>query len=236
MLTYSRAEWKQAAKNGLQGRWGLAIASYLLAVLVPSMVLGVFSGVFSGGMEAAALGEIWGLYTALLGIDSLFTLAVTFCLLGPLSIGYYFFSLRFVRGMDVTATMPFQAFTAGNYGRFTLSFLMMNLFIFLWSLLFVIPGIIKSFAYAQMPYILMDHPEMGWKEALDESRRMMDGHKGELFVLGLSFIPWLLLVCVTFGIAVIYVGPYMQMTYANFYRALKEERLEVIKGLPGQPQ
>ena len=110
---------------------------------------------------------------------------------------------------------------------------MMNIFIFLWSLLFVIPGIIKSFSYAQMPYILMDHPEMGWKEALEESKRMMNGHKMDYFVLLLSFIPWLLLCGITFGIAFLYVGPYMQMTCVNFYRGLKEEQLNVTRVLNG---
>ena len=99
----------------------------------------------------------------------------------------------------------------------------------------------RTTASASPHGIVMSWPEgftrkgfLRWKEALKESQRMMDGHKWELFVLGLSFIPWLLLVCVTFGIALLYVGPYMQVTYTNFYRTLKEEQLEVTRVLPNQ--
>ena len=234
MLIFSRAEMKQAAKNSLQGRWGVAIACLLLAVYIPSLVIGGITGFASAAMGFAAEAEAYGIYGLISSLDSLFSIAVSILVLGPLSIGYYYFNLRFVRGMEVTATMPYRAFSSGCYGRFLMTYFMMELFIFLWSLLLIVPGIIKSLAYAQTPYILMDHPEMGWKEALKESQRMMDGHKGELFVLGLSFIPWLLLVCVTFGIAMIYVGPYMQVTYTNFYRTLKEEQLEVTRVLPNQ--
>lgn len=234
MLTYSRAEMKEAAKNSLQGRWGLAIACLLLAVIVPSFVFGGISGFSSAAMTLASEAGAYGVYASLTFFEFLFSTAVSILVLGPLSIGYYFFSLRFVRGMEVTATTPYRAFTSGCYGRFTLAYFMMNLFVFLWSLLLIIPGIIKALAYSQMPFILMDHPEMGWKEALQESQRMMYGHKWEYFVLGLSFILWILLVGVTFGIAILYVGPYMQMTYANYYRTLKEETLEVTKTLPNQ--
>ena len=234
MLIFSRAEMKQAAKNSLQGRWGVAIACLLLAVYIPSLVIGGITGFASAAMGFAAEAEAYGIYGLISSLDSLFSIAVSILVLGPLSIGYYYFNLRFVRGMEVTATMPYRAFSSGCYGRFLMTYFMMELFIFLWSLLLIVPGIIKSLAYAQTPYILMDHPEMGWKEALKESQRMMDGHKWELFVLGLSFIPWLLLVCVTFGIALLYVGPYMQVTYTNVYRTLKEEQLEVTRVLPNQ--
>ncbi|MCL2546619.1 MAG: DUF975 family protein [Oscillospiraceae bacterium] len=93
-------------------------------------------------------------------------------------------------------------------------------FVFLWSLLFFIPGIIKAIAYSMAPYILAENPDMTAREALNKSKEITQGHKGELFVLALSFIGWILLTVVTFGIAFIYVGPYMQATYANTYRKL----------------
>lgn len=234
MLTYSRKEMKQAAKNSLQGRWGLVISCFLLSVGLPSFVVGGISGFFSGSMVFAEEAGAFGVYGALTFLDILCSTAIAIFILGPLTIGYSFFNLRFVRGMEVKATTPYRAFTSGCYGRFTLAYFMMQLFIFLWSLLLVIPGIVKSLAYAQLPFILMDHPEMGWQEGIKESQRMMNGHKWEYFVLTLSFIPWLLLVSVTFGIALLYVGPYMEVTYTNFYRALKEEPLEVTKSLPNQ--
>ncbi len=98
---------------------------------------------------------------------------------------------------------------------------LMGIFVMLWSLLLVIPGIIKTYSYAMAPYILAENPDKGIFEVIDDSKRMMNGHKMELFMLTLSFIPWLLLVGVTFGIAVIYVSPYMQVTFANFYKEVK---------------
>ena len=98
--------------------------------------------------------------------------------------------------------------------------------------LLVIPGIVKSYSYYMMGYILTDHPEMGWKEAIAESKQMMYGHKMDLFVLHLSFLGWILLSCLTLGVLLIYTLPYMQQTEANFYRMLKEEQIKVQREIP----
>ena len=98
-----------------------------------------------------------------------------------------------------------------------------GLFTFLWSLLLVIPGIIKMYSYSMSLYILAEHPDMPALEAIERSKKMMDGHKMELFVLRLSFIGWYLLCAVTCGIASIYVIPYMRATMANFYNSVKSE-------------
>jgi uncharacterized membrane protein len=95
-------------------------------------------------------------------------------------------------------------------------------FTFLWSLLFIIPGIVKGYAYMMAPYILADNPNMTAREALSESKRLTDGHKGELFVLMLSFIGWLLLVPLTLGLIMIWLAPYTNATLANYYIAMKD--------------
>jgi uncharacterized membrane protein len=97
-----------------------------------------------------------------------------------------------------------------------------NLFIILWSLLFVIPGIVKTYSYAMAYYIKYDHPEYNWKMCIDESRRMMDGHKWRLFCLHFSFIGWELLGALAFGIGTLWVTPYKQAAEANFYDDLKQ--------------
>lgn len=94
-------------------------------------------------------------------------------------------------------------------------------FVSLWSMLFYIPGIVKAFAYSMAPYVLAENPNMTARQALNESKTITQGHKGELFVLGLSFIGWGIVVAFTFGIAAIWVLPYMQATYANAYNAIK---------------
>lgn len=98
----------------------------------------------------------------------------------------------------------------------------MDLYIFAWSLLLVIPGIIKFYEYRMIPYLLADDPTMTRERAFAESRQMMDGNKWQTFVLDLSFIPWHLLAGLTLGILdIFYVEPYIQMTYAALYETLR---------------
>ncbi|MBQ3252691.1 MAG: DUF975 family protein [Oscillospiraceae bacterium] len=106
------------------------------------------------------------------------------------------------------------------WASFKVTFLT-GLFVFLWSLLLYIPGIIKAMSYSQAMYILAENPGIGAREAIDRSKAMMEGHKMELFVLYLSFIGWYLLGAITFGIAYIYILPYVQATLTNFYNSIK---------------
>lgn len=109
------------------------------------------------------------------------------------------------------------------WSAFKVNFLV-GLFTLLWSLLFIIPGIIKSFSYSQAVFILAENPHMSALEAIRKSKEMMDGHKVDLFVLMLSFIGWELLGIITLGIAYIWVYPYMMTAYTNFYLELKKEQ------------
>lgn len=111
-------------------------------------------------------------------------------------------------------------FEEKNFTRSFLAWIRFEVFTFLWSLLFCIPGIIKSISYSQMFYLLVDHPDMDAATAQKKSMELMEGHKMEYFVLQLSFIPWYLLIGITFGIASIYVIPYLQTTMTLFYKSL----------------
>lgn len=99
--------------------------------------------------------------------------------------------------------------------------ILIGVFTFLWTLLLYIPGIIKAYSYSMAYYVLAENPNMTAREALNISKQITNGHKWELFVLSLSFIGWILLSMVTFGIALIYVIPYMNATFANFYNSIK---------------
>jgi len=113
-----------------------------------------------------------------------------------------------------------------NFGRKLGGMLLMSLYISLWSLLFIIPGIIKSFAYFFTPNILAEHPNVSASQAIDISKRITHGHKMEIFVFCFSFIGWLLLSILTLGIlAVVYVGPYFYTADAGLYLELKEKAL-----------
>ena len=99
---------------------------------------------------------------------------------------------------------------------------MKDLIIFGWTLLLIIPGIIKTYQYAMVPYILAEYPDMDYRSALDQSRNMMDGHKFQFFVLQLSFIGWEILGILACCIGIIFVLPYENATYAEYYEELKQ--------------
>ena len=99
--------------------------------------------------------------------------------------------------------------------------LLHTIFLTLWSLLFIIPGIIKSFSYAMTFYIKNDHPEYSAIDAITESRRMMDGHKMRYFILQLSFIGWWIVGALCLGIGTLWVKAYVASANAAFYEDLK---------------
>ena len=113
-----------------------------------------------------------------------------------------------------------------SFGRTVLCFLLMNIFIFLWTLLFIVPGIIKSYAYSMTRFILTENPNVTSRQAIDLSQDIMRGHKGKLFVLHLSFIGWHLLGLLTCGLlGVFFTNPYLQLTEAVFYQDVKADAI-----------
>lgn len=138
------------------------------------------------------------------------------------SIGLYLIYLDLSYNRETHVSRLFDGFR--YWGKALWLMILIGVFTFLWSLLFYIPGIIKAISYSMSYYILAENPEMTAREALNESKTIMHGHKMEYFVLGLSFIPWILLVAITFGIAAIWVGPYMQLTITNFYNNIKRQK------------
>lgn len=106
----------------------------------------------------------------------------------------------------------------GDIGGNIILGLLIGIFTFLWSLLFVIPGIVKSYAYSMAYFIKIDHPEYTATQALDESQKIMKGNKMKLFLLDLSFIGWLILGSLCFGIGTLWVTAYMEAAHAEFYR------------------
>lgn len=143
-------------------------------------------------------------------------------ILGPaFIIGYNMFSLSVYRGNPKDAGTIFSE-VFENFGHKLGGYLWMELFVFLWSLLFIIPGIIKSLSYAMTPFLLDDCREIRAQDALKVSMRMMKGHKWELFVFYLSFLGWHILSLLTLGILGIFmVNPYMATALAGYYEERK---------------
>ena len=175
----------------------------------------------------AAMKGKWGLSIAVLIVYSLISSALSATVIGSLALGLLTvglaaFFLEALRSEKASFESFFKGFTEYLGTKF-LSMILVSIYTALWAILLYIPAIVKSYAYAMTPYILLDKPELSANEAITDSRMMMRGHKWELFLLDLSFIGWILLSLLTLGILFIYVIPYMQATRAEFYRTLKGE-------------
>jgi uncharacterized membrane protein len=125
----------------------------------------------------------------------------------------------------VTLTYAFQT---DNYVRSLVLHLLHSLYLLAWTLLFYIPGIVKHYSYSMAYYISLDMPHMSADDCITESRRLMDGHKAELFLLDLSFFGWYLLSFLTFGIGLLFVTPYHEMAKAVFYEELVRTQIESV--------
>ena len=136
--------------------------------------------------------------------------------------GYY---LNHIRGFNPEWKSLYKE-GIDNYGSYLVTGVLVNVFTFLWSLLFVVPGIITSLAYSQANYVIHDNPRLKGKEAIEISKRMTNGFKGDLFSMYLSFIGWYILVGLTGGILSIYVTPYVETTAAMYYENLKRYSIE----------
>lgn len=146
---------------------------------------------------------------------------IAFIMTPAFSISFCKAYLKITKHEEIAVGEVFNGFEI--FSKALLLQILTGIFTFLWSLLFIIPGIIKRYSYSMAPYILAENPEMTAKEAIEKSKQITNGHKFDLFVLELSFILWMLLTVFTFGIAGIYVIPYMSVTTANFYNSIKEQ-------------
>ena len=186
-------ELKASAKTQIKGKIGILFAMYLI----------MFGVLFASG------------FVPVLG-------SIVNCLVGAaFTLGGAWVFLRIAKGEEVSVGNIFYGFQ-DLWTAIKAQFLM-GLFILLWSLLLIIPGIIKAYAYSMTFFILAENKGMPVLEAITLSRKMMNGHKMDLFLLFLSFIGWFILTGITFGIAGIWVYPYFYATLTNFYLSVKED-------------
>lgn len=189
------AELKAQAKEQLKGRWGQMIVASL-----------VFYAVTVGACIIAIIPIVgW------LGF---------FVVFASLTLGFLAYTLKFVEYKNQDASEIFNGFK--RWADSIVLLLLIELFTFLWSLLLVIPGIIKSVSYSMAYFVLAENPDMKANEALDWSKRITEGHKGRIFYVYLSFIGWSILASFTMGIGYIWLIPYMSVTFANLYNDIKQ--------------
>lgn len=183
-----------------------------------------------GQLGGKLFGELWlmmllacFIVAALEGVAG-FTYVGTIIVLGPLSYGLCRVLVKRVKNEGkVELGDLFDGFKEAFTDSLLLG-LLQSIFVFLWSLLLVIPGIVKSYSYAMSSFIQQDSPNKNWKQCLDASIDMMNGNKMQLFLLDLSFLGWYILGALCFGVGTLFVIPYHQMARANFYMALVAER------------
>jgi len=139
----------------------------------------------------------------------------------PLEVGGRRYFIKSAQYADNKGCFTF-AFTGGNYKGILTTMLLKGIYNFLWYLLFIIPGIVKSYSYSMVPYILAENPNIGATRAIELSKKMTHGHKASMFVLDLSFIGWYLLGVLALGVGTLFVLPYDYATKAELYLVLKE--------------
>lgn len=228
---WSREQLKNDAKAVLKNCFGNSI----LVCLILSVIGGITNSVSSrfGNINInikydtfyfpspAQLAALFGIACVTSAISALVQIFVT----NLLSVGgSHFFLASRVRAAQVD--LVGFGFQKGRYGNVCKTMFLKNLYTWLWSLLFIIPGIYKSYQYRLVPYLLAENPEMDYNRALSLSASMMEGEKMDAFVLDLSFIGWYLLSALTCGIlAVVYVAPYQCHTNAGLYITLREKAI-----------
>jgi len=146
---------------------------------------------------------------------------LNFLVAGPMMTGLAAFYLKLARNGTPEIADVFSGFS--NYVNALVASLLVCLFVLLWTLLLIVPGIVATFAYSQTFYIVADNPDMPGPEALRLSKAMMRGFKGKLFYLLCRYIGWFLLGCVTLGIAFIWVFPMIYTALAAFYDDVKAD-------------
>lgn len=173
----------------------------------------------------ALKGSYWYILVILIIISAVIgATGVGFIIVGPIYVGFSFYLLNIYRQKNRGDNLNDLLFGfKQNFLSHVVTYILMSLFIFLWSLLLVIPGIIKSFAYSQVGFILAEDPTLDYNQALSKSSEMMQGNKWRYFSLMFSFIGWILLSLLTAGIGLIFLAPYINMTQAVFYEDLKQQ-------------
>lgn len=210
-MNLSISEIKRQSKQSLKGKWGKAVLlsfmMFILIYIVPTIV----EIIISGGYHNWKYQD-----TTPFSADAV-NLIISILLI-PLYIGVYWFYLSIVRKNNPTISNVFSIYKDGKKSiKLIGASILQGIFVVLWSLLLIIPGIIKSMAYSQTFYLLRDHPEYTILEAISESRRKMNGFKWKYFLLGLSFIGWGILCVLSLGIGFLWLVPYASTAMATFY-------------------
>lgn len=226
-------DFRSIARNGLYGRWATAVGTGFVASLFGITYFNnrdIFEYIFNRSEEGNLVRISYGtigtiIQSPFIGFIILFLLWSIVCIIvgGAITLGYASFNLNIV-AKDRRTVYYSELFN--QFNRLGLAFLMQflrGLFIFLWSLLFIIPGIVASYSYSMTAYIMVEHPQYGAYEAITRSKQLMRGNKWRLFCLHFSFIGWRFLSALTCGIGLLWLNPYIEAANAAFYQEISND-------------
>lgn len=208
-------KYKNAALAALKGNWAAAVVAMIVMYAIFYLFMGpyvVLTSVVTDVTSPTALSTYLGI--SYLGF---------FFIMMPMFIGETYAFNQLLTDGDARLTSNMFGNTFNGYLKNVWAMFLYNVFVLLWSLLLLIPGIIKTYAYSMTPYILKDNPELSANEAINLSCKMMKGHKFDLFLLHLSFIGWYILNVFTFGIGMLWLMPYITTAQAAFYQDIKKD-------------
>ncbi len=223
---FNRVEYKKAAKAQLKGRWRVPVLSTLLTVFLLMFFSGALALIFADNINVN--------FDFVPGDFS-------FGVHGPSESGPFSFLICFVLAAFVLAQkrllelmskdpapVSFSDFVDGlnQWWQAIRGCIWQSIWVWLWSLLFVIPGIVKWYSYSMMFYVMAEYPKIPVRKAMNISKELTRGYKGELFVTDLSFIPLGILCAISCGVGFLWVSPYYQATHTNIYHALKTFALD----------
>ena len=231
-------DFRRIARNALTNKWFIAVAVGLVASILggisgggPEFKVNIDGSNISmnfnvAGQTIKSIGTNGGVDSEvgmfilaslpIIIIASLFAAVIYFVLGGFIGVGYAKFNLNLVDKKNAAFETLFEYFS--RWKTTTIARLLRALYVFLWSLLFIIPGIVAGFSYAMTDYILAEDPELTADEAISQSKSIMMGNKWRFFCLQFSFIGWDILATLAFGIGHLWLTPYKQAAYAAFYR------------------
>lgn len=227
-MMWNRAELKM--------RGNMAFKKNYVSAVVVALLMGIF-GTVSGESSARRVSENSDIYSGNLFnvgmitglLAGIATVVILIVLVAKVFVGnllkmggYRFFILNQTAQPGIGTLL--DGFRSGHYVNIVLTMFLRDLFTALWSLLLVVPGIVKHYEYLMVPYIIAENPAMDYKEAFQISKQMMDGEKMEAFIMDLSFLGWYLLSAVTCGLlAIFYVNPYVHASFAEMYTFNKQK-------------
>lgn len=227
----SISEQKKRALSQLKGNWSNPVITTLLFGVMSVAASVVLSGMIF--FFTFILSVLLSITTATSAQDFtliVFILQIVFRILSfivnlliiPLSLGLIKYFLMFAKSQKPSIANLFDGYKY-SFGNSILASILVSIYTFLWTLLLIVPGIIKKYAYSMTLFIIADEPNISANEAIKKSEAMMKGYKWNYFLLELSFIGWALLAIFTCGIGYLWLTPYMQTTTLHFYLKVKEE-------------